>query len=223
MLTIRKKRRKCRSCGEKLISKKKICVYCRVDNRSWIIRHRAVATMCAILVLLSLGEAVKAHSSNYKSSHNSLSLGSNSQVDEDQKIINAGEMAVMDKFEVAVGSIEEKNMLEGGAFSVAPSEGGIYVAVQWQYKNVSGYPVGSAHAPKINLLDCDGIKYSSDSETSAALAKSLDMDVKTGSDLNPRIVKRYVEVFEISESSYREGGWKLLVNSGCESAILNIN
>lgn len=52
-----------------------------------------------------------------------------------------GDLIQTKKFEITVTKAEIKNTVGEGFLQSKPAEGGIYVAVQWRYKNISEQPV----------------------------------------------------------------------------------
>ncbi|MBU6171347.1 MAG: DUF4352 domain-containing protein [Verrucomicrobia bacterium] len=94
----------------------------------------------------------------------------------------------------------------------APSQGGIFVVVNWKYKNVSKEPLGMFDRPSINLISHDGVEYSADIDASSDYASQAGDDEKAVSDLNPGLVSNVYEVFEVSKDLFDSGTWSLRIS-----------
>jgi len=116
------------------------------------------------------------------------------------------------KFEIIVISAEVRNMVGVPFFSSQPAEGGVYLTVQWKYKNISGEPINFLSKPHINLIDPSGTEYNSDIGALAAFASEVSLDSKTISDLNPGITVKDGAVFEVAEERLKIDGWKLVIS-----------
>jgi hypothetical protein len=94
----------------------------------------------------------------------------------------------------------------------APSQGGVFVVVNWKYKNVSKEPLGMFDRPSINLISHDGVEYSADIDASSDYASQAGDDEKAVSDLNPGLVSNVYEVFEVSKDLFDAGTWSLRIS-----------
>lgn len=139
-----------------------------------------------------------------------------------ETVANIGDTIKTNKFEITILSIKEKSQVGGEYINSQASEGGIYVAVTWQYKNISDKPIGSFSTPSINMIDKNNTKYNSDIGASSYYATEIDLNSKILSNLNPGITVKDASVFEISKELYDIGGWKLKIKADKE-AFININ
>jgi formylglycine-generating enzyme required for sulfatase activity len=103
-----------------------------------------------------------------------------------------------------------------------PSEGGMYVAIQWSYKNISNQPIDALSTPTIKLVDNSGVVYSGDVGASGSFASELKIDAKLVSDLNPGIKVTDADVFEISKDSLAKPGWKVKI-SGDQDVLYQVD
>ena len=101
----------------------------------------------------------------------------------------------------------------GQYFSKQASDGGIFVCVDFEYKNISEEPVSSFFCPDIKLKNSDGITFNSDITASSYYATETDPNRKILSNLNPGISATDSKVFEISETDYESGSFDVIVNA----------
>lgn len=124
-----------------------------------------------------------------------------------------GEPIRTEQFEITVNSVGEKSRVGGEYFSSNPSEGGVYLAIRWKYKNVTSKPISSFSAPGLKLIDINNVEYEPDIGASVCFASEVSSDEKFLSDINPGITIKSATVFEISNESLAKKGWRLLVDS----------
>lgn len=195
---------KCKACSKDIAKGVKKCPSCGKDQRNWFMRHKIITGIIVLIIIGALGNIA----------------GEDSAEKKEQPVYKVGDVIKTDKFEITVTDIQEKTKVGGEFFEASPSEGGVYVTVQWQYKNISEEPIGSLSIPRITLLDKNKTEYSSDIDASGSFATEIKLDRKILSDLNPGITVKDGDVFEISKESYKKGGWNLLIDSDKD---ININ
>ena len=118
-----------------------------------------------------------------------------------------GDMIKTEKFEIKILSVEERKEVGEKYVSSKPADGGIYVAVKFEYKNISDKPIGMFSFPKIVLQDSNKNKYNQDLSATTYYATEIQPDRKVLSDLNPGIKVMDTGVFEISKEAYAQGEW----------------
>ena len=128
-------------------------------------------------------------------------------------VYGIGETVRSSKFEITITNVEIRHAVGNQFFNSTAADGGIYVAVQWQFKNISDQPIGAFSQPSLNLLDPSGTKYDPDLGASASFATQLELTSKALSDLNPGITVRNGAVFEVSQALFSQGAWHLLVDA----------
>jgi hypothetical protein len=181
----------------------------------WIIWIPAIALIVALIFTIS-GSGKNNSSGDKKASVNK---GNSIETDVTAKI---GDVIKTDKFEVVISKVETRNIVGSKYFEKNPSSGGIYVAVQWQYKNISQKPIGTFSMPSLEMVDKSNTKYDADIGASSSFATELNLDRKILSDLNPGIMVKDAEVYEVSKELYEKGGWRLHLK--CDKDIyININ
>lgn len=137
--------------------------------------------------------------------------GTNQQLAEFPKV---GEMVETDNFEITLTKFVEKSVVGSRYFNQKASEGAIFVAVEFKYKNISGNPISSFKLPrKLKLIGPDGIEYASDMGASSRYATETKNNSKIMSDLNPGITSNTSKVFEIAIDSWKQPGWYLLIDA----------
>ena len=128
-----------------------------------------------------------------------------------------GELAQTNSFAVTVKRAGTAMKLADGSglLSATPSKGGMFITVQWSYKNITNEPIGSFSTPSIFLLSPEGTKYSTDVEASTVFASISENDENVFSDLNPGIEVTVADAFEVSKELYEKqaGQWKILIDA----------
>ena len=125
-----------------------------------------------------------------------------------------GQTVKTNNFEITLTKLVDKTVVGGQFINQNASEGAIFVAVEFKYKNISGQPISSRKLPKkLKLIGPDGIKYESDMGASSKYATETKNNSKIMSDLNPGITTNNSKVFEISKDSWKQPGWSLLIDA----------
>lgn len=199
--------RNCKECGKEISSKAKKCPSCGADQRNWFMKHKIISFVLALVVLGGIGSAMGGGESNTATVNNKSNTASK------QPVAKVGDVIKTDKLEIVITSIKEVAQVGSDGFEAKPSQGGTYVAVQWQYKNISKEPIGSFSTPTLHLVDKSGTKYDSDIDATSSLATEIKLDSKIMSDLNPGITVKDAEVFEISKEAFKAGGWKISIDA----------
>jgi len=107
-------------------------------------------------------------------------------------------------------------------FGSTASEGAVYIAVKFKYKNISGSSIGMFGKPGVTLLDPNGNEYEEDMGATTSYASQIGVDEKILSDLNPGITVNSCAVFEVSEEMLASAGWKIAVSANGSDFLLNI-
>ena len=125
-----------------------------------------------------------------------------------------GQTIKTNNFEITLTKLVDKTVVGGQFLSQSASEGAVFVAVEFKYKNISGQPISSRKLPKkLKLIGPDGIKYESDMGASSKYATETKNNSKIMSDLNPGITSNNSKVFEIAKDSWKQPGWSLLIDA----------
>jgi hypothetical protein len=128
-------------------------------------------------------------------------------------VYNIGDTIQNKKYEITINSVEQREGVGSEYLNSSPAEGGIYVCINYTYKNISTEPLSTWSTPTIKLQDANGTKYSTDISASSYYATEIDPDRKILSDLNPGITVTDGGVFEISKESYNQGEWFIIIDS----------
>lgn len=201
--------KKCKSCMKEIDEKAKKCPHCQTDLRNWFLRHPILTGILILIVISILGSSGKG--SNKSSSNTNISVVN--EVKPTETIYKIGDTVRTDRFEFVISSVEERSIIGSRYFEKEPSEGGTFVAVQYQYKNTSDKPIGTFSTPTIKLVDKNGTQYSADTGASSNFATELKLDRKILSDLNPGITVKDASIFEVSKEQYATAGWSLFVDA----------
>jgi hypothetical protein len=136
-----------------------------------------------------------------------------------EEIPHVGDTFSTKNFEIQVQSAALRSSVGASWVSSQPSEGGVYVAVVWSYKNISQKPIGTFSQPRIRLLAPDGTKYDQDLGASASFTTELELDSKAFSDLNPGIKVVDAGVFEVSRELFDPSAWVLLIDADKDQRV----
>ncbi len=115
------------------------------------------------------------------------------------------------KFAVTITSFNILTHVGSEYFEESVSEGGIYVAVQWKYKNISTGPISAFEQPSLVLIDSSGTTYEADLGANMAFATQVHQSTKVVSNVNPGITISDAEVFEVSSFQFDTAKWHLLI------------
>jgi Domain of unknown function (DUF4352) len=124
--------------------------------------------------------------------------------------------------EVVITSASTRNEVGDDMLKAKASKGGIYVVVEWSYKNITKKPISMFDGPSMSLVSDDGTKYDSDADATSSHATEGDNDEKVVSDLNPGITVSGSEVFEVSKELFEPTKWSALVESDGSTCWFNL-
>jgi hypothetical protein len=125
--------------------------------------------------------------------------------------IKVGDFFQTPTFRIQIQSAQTRSSVGNPPFDSQPAEGGTYIAIQWNYKNISQKPVNIFRRPRIYLKAPDRTKYNPDLGASSSYATEQDINTKVLSDLNPGIRVSDADVFEVSRQMFNPSTWKILV------------
>lgn len=188
---------KCQVCKEEIAKNAKVCPKCgaKQKKRKWLF----------ILLVIVLIGAIGAMLGNDDENTSNVTT-------EEVKNYKVGETFQTKKFEITVTNVSKRYSVGDMFFESTASEGAVYVAVQWKYKNITEDPISSFSTPDIKLVSPKGKEYNPDSMASASFASQVNPNEKILSDLNPGITTTAADVFEVAESLIAEDGWTLKIS-----------
>jgi hypothetical protein len=215
----------CKACGKEIAKGVNKCVHCGKDQRNFFMKHKIITIVLALVILGGIGSSMGGNKdqASKTTSTKETTQSKSTETKKEEPVFKVGDVIKTDKFEIIINAVKEKSQVGGEYLKKSPSQGGTYLTVQYQYKNISDKPVGTFSKPSINLTDKSGTKYKSDIDASSTFATEVNPDRKIVSDLNPGITVKDAEVFEISKDSYSQGGWKLLITADGKKVNININ
>lgn len=127
------------------------------------------------------------------------------------KSLTVGDTFRLNKLEIQITQATEMPWIGEQPNQTKASDGGIYVAVMFNYWNTSNKPLDFMSRPNIRLKTSDGVIYKPDALASMLLALQTNVDEKAISDLNPGVRVSGVRVFEVSRSMFNRAKWKINV------------
>ena len=176
-----------------------------------------------ILLIASIGMYSSGNLGNTSSSSEPkiVNKSSNAKNKETKKegFYKIGDTISYKKYEITIENVSTANEVGSEYLKSTPAEGGIYVCVDFKYKNISDEPMSMFSFPSIKLVDSKGTKYSNDISASSYYATQKDPDRKVLSDLNPGITVTDNDVYEISSDSYNNGEWYLLIDNAIKVKV----
>ena len=202
--------KKCKECGEEISSSAKKCPKCGKDQRNFFMKHPVLYTILIIIII-----AVAGSSGDNPGSTTVTSTGNQVQ----ETVYNIGDAISNEEYEITIKNVSTATKVGSEYLNSQPAEGGIYVCVDFTYKNVSTEPISSWDFPTVELVDSNGVEYSSDVSASSYYATEKDPNRKVLSDLNPGITVTDNKVFEIAEESYNQGEWYLVVDNNTKIKV----
>ena len=128
------------------------------------------------------------------------------------QLIYIGDSFVSGDLEAKVSSVETRDRVGGEFFNKVVSDGGTYLVVRWEYKNISNQPVGAFDKDSLKLLDPQGNEYNPDIDATSSFATEENLNEKIFSDLNPGISVKGAEVFEVAKDKLSDD-WKIKVGN----------
>jgi TM2 domain-containing membrane protein YozV len=142
-----------------------------------------------------------------------------------EPLSNLGDTLKASSIYLIVTNIKPLSSIGGNDFVEAtrPSEGAIYLTVQYKYKNISNKALGMFSKPTISLVDPNGNSYDADIAASGAFAMEVDDNEKVISDLNPGISVKSSTVFEVANELLQQPGWCLHVEFDDQTFKVNVN
>ena len=203
--------KKCKECGEEISSSAKKCPKCGKDQRNFFMKHPVLYTILILIIIVVAG------SSGSDDTGNTTVTSTGNQVQE--TVYNIGDAISNEKYEITIKNVSTATKVGTQYVNSQSAEGGIYVCVDFTYKNVSTEPISSWDFPTVELVDSNGVEYSSDVSASSYYATEKDPNRKVLSDLNPGIMVTDNKVFEIAEESYNQGEWYLVVDNNTKIKV----
>ena len=209
---------KCKSCEKDVAKSARQCPHCGQKLKGGMLKKIVLWALAIFIALAVLGALVDPETST----NNAVNKSSGSNEAQEQPKISVGDTFQTQKYEISVSETNSGKSVGGQYFNQTASEGAIYVAVQWTYKNITTKPIGAFSTPDLYLLSPDGTRYSADIGATSSYATAIDLNEKQFSDLNPSIKVRTADVFEVSQSLYDDENWKLLIDAD-RKVIVDIN
>ena len=203
--------KKCKECGEEISSSAKKCPKCGKDQRNFFMKHPVLYTILILIIIVVAGN------SGTDNTGNTTVTSTGNQVQE--TVYNIGDAISNEKYEITIKNVGTAKKVGTQYLNSQPAEGGIYVCVDFTYKNVSSEPMSSWDFPTVELVDSNGVEYTSDVSASSYYATEKDPNRKILSDLNPGITVTDNKVFEIAEGSYNQGEWFLIVDNNTKIKV----
>lgn len=203
--------KKCKECGEEISSSAKKCPKCGKDQRNFFMKHPVLYTILILIIIAVAG------SSGSDNTGNTTVTSTGNQVQE--TVYNIGDAISNEKYEITIKNVSTATKVGTQYVNSQPAEGGIYVCVDFTYKNVSTEPISSWDFPTVELVDSNGVEYSSDLSASTYYSTEKDPNRKVLSDLNPGITVTDNKVFEIAQDSYNQGEWYLIVDNNTKIKV----
>jgi len=197
---------KCKACGHEVAKSAKVCPSCGKKLKMPFVT-RLIILLVAFVIIGAIG------SNKGGSSGSSLSSSSDSSKIPEIKTAKINESFIIGDFQCSIKKVEKLGQIySSGVLLSEASDGAIYVAVEWSYKNISKEPKSSMWSPSVNLYSPTKIEYDQDSLASGMYAMAIGGGEKFMGDINPDITIKAASVFEVSKALLKDLGWRLEVD-----------
>ena len=120
---------KCSICGEDIAANAKTCPKCGAKNKKPIYKKWWIWVIAVVIISAICSGGNDSKTQKVDSGENVIS--------QNETTYNVGDTVKTDKFEINIFSVETSKIVGNTYFKKEPSEGGIYVIVNWEYKNIS--------------------------------------------------------------------------------------
>ncbi len=143
---------------------------------------------------------------------------SNSQV-ADQKVSEEkpkwkiGDSIKTEKFDIKIGTVTTKGRIGNEYLNEKAADGAIFIAVNFNYKNITKEPIGAYSVPKVKIIDPNGTQYDEADSATIYYQTEINLNKKITSDINPGITQKDATVFEVSKELWNSKGWKLVIKA----------
>ncbi|MFH1767376.1 MAG: DUF4352 domain-containing protein [Patescibacteria group bacterium] len=192
-------------------------------KKGWFRRHKiltGIGIFFILIVIVGLLSGDETSPAPQKAQNGSSEATSNADEAQPEQSFTVGDTIKTEEFEITITDVAGRNSVGSDFFESTPAEGGVYIAVQWKYKNISDEQIGSFSTPRLTLVSPTDVEFDADIGASGNLATELDLDRKVFSSLSPGITVKDAEVFEISKEMYGDGtNWKMLVRADDDVAV----
>ncbi|MBP7498092.1 MAG: DUF4352 domain-containing protein [Bacteroidales bacterium] len=138
---------------------------------------------------------------------------SGSSTSEPDLVGKVGETINTGKFAITVSSVTSRNRVGNEYFNEKAPAGATFIAVNFNYKNISKEPISSFSVPDVKLIDPNNVTYEPAVGASGYYAAQINLNKKVASDLNPGISQRDAAVFEVSKEIWAQKGWKIRISA----------
>lgn len=125
-----------------------------------------------------------------------------------------GDIVKSGDFSVAVTGVRPVKTVGSMYIAETAAPGAAYIVVTYSYRNDSDAPKGAFSVPTILLEDSNGTAYKKDIGATSSFTTEANLNAKGFSDVNPGIQIDDAAVFEVSESLWHGGEWKVLIDNG---------
>jgi len=139
-----------------------------------------------------------------------LACGGSSEPDLQGKL---NEAIKTDKFAVTVTSVTPRSWVGNEFLNEKAPTGATFIAVNFNYKNISKEPISSFSVPDVKLIDPNNVTYEPAVGASGYYAAQINLNKKVASNLNPGISQTDASVFEVSKEIWAKKGWKVRVSA----------
>lgn len=212
---------KCKECGTEISNTVTTCPKCGFVSKKpqGCLQQGVKVIFGGFMCLIILGMAMSMCSKRPNADGTPVSAsgsksGSGAEANPDAHTsYKVGDTIKTAKFEITVTKMELRDSVGKEPFLSKPADGGVYVTIQWRYKNISDKPVGTFSMPSLHLIDPKQTKYSRDTGASSSYATELDLTHKVFSDLNPGISVTAASVFEVSKDSFDSKTWSFVIEA----------
>lgn len=206
---------KCKACQAEIAASAAACPKCGAKNKKKGMGCFGGAILC-IAIIWIVSDAVKGWNNADGGTPTQVKSAGNEASQPAKEVeIKVGDTITTPKFEIKVLSVNKMRRIVANEFSESvAADGGTYIAIQWEYKNISKKPINMTWSkPSVGIIDPDGAKYSADLGATMTYATIAEPTTKVVSNLNPGIKIKDADVFEVAEENLAKPGWKIAIEA----------
>lgn len=207
---------KCGACQAEIAASAKTCPKCGAKNKKkrGCLQYGIGGVCLFIGIMWAISDGQKgAERADGGAPVQVKSAGSETSQPAKPAEIKVGDTITTPKLEMTVLAVEKRGRIASGFFESEPAEGGVYIAVQWEYKNISKQPINMWSQPTLRIKDPNGAQYDADVGASSTYATMVNITEKNVSDLNPGIKVKSAAVFEVAAEILKTPGWKISIDA----------
>ena len=156
--------KRCYYCKNTISKEAEFCPHCtKKQSNKWIkIFAYVLVFVISFGIMLKILSITSSTSKASTNSHTSVNSSNSTSKTSSETTYNVTDTILTSKIELNITRVRKLYSVGSKYLVVKPSEGAIYVAVDYKYKNITKEPLVYGYKPEVSLLNPDKAKYSAD-------------------------------------------------------------